>query len=99
MAFRCARARRVRAARSLTAAQFAAVSSLRGAVLVAILVLPPIAAVSGMSIFRIELGKDEVTPFVGLRNFFTRLPADSEFLASIPRTLLFAAGTTALAVP
>ena len=34
--------------------------------------LPPILAVFGFSFFRIELAKDDLTPFVGLRNFLER---------------------------
>ena len=62
-------------------------------------VLPPFLASIGMSFFRIELLRDDFTPFVGLRNYATRLPADTEFLGTLPLTLLFAALTSALAVP
>ena len=37
--------------------------------------------------------------FVGLDNFSIRLPADATFLASIPRTIIFAAGTTLVTIP
>jgi len=52
-----------------------------------------------LSLFRIELAKDDVVPFVGLRNYLTRLPADTEVLAAIPRTLFFAAMSTAITLP
>jgi multiple sugar transport system permease protein len=83
----------------LSDTRFALLSFLPGAVLIALLVLPPIAAVAGMSLFRIELGKDALTPFVGLRNYLVRLPADHDFIDSISRTVFFAIATTALAVP
>ena len=52
-----------------------------------------------MSFFRIELLRDDFTPFIGLRNYATRLPADTEFLGTLPLTLGFAALTSLLAVP
>ena len=52
-----------------------------------------------MSFFRIELLRDDFTPFIGFRNYAVRLPADSEFLATLPVTLGFAILTSALAVP
>ena len=52
-----------------------------------------------MSLFRIELGKDDLTPFVGLNNYLVRLPLDDEVLAAIPRTLFFAAMSTAITLP
>jgi multiple sugar transport system permease protein len=61
-------------------------------------VVPPIVAVFGMSLFRIELARDANTPFLGLRNF-ERLANDADFLASVPRTLIFAVATTALTLP
>src|SRR4029078_13089314 len=67
--------------------------------LIGAFVLPPILASIGMSFFRIELLRDDFTPFVGFRNYATRLPADTEFLGTLPLTLLFAAVTSALAVP
>ena len=46
-----------------------------GLILVGLFVLPPILAVFGMSLFRIELARDDVWRFVGLNNFALRLPA------------------------
>ena len=83
----------------LSERRFALLVSMPGLILVALIVLPPTLAVFGMSLFRIELGKDDLVPFIGLRNYLTRLPADSEVLAAIPRTLLFAALSTAITLP
>ncbi len=69
------------------------------ALLVGIFLIPPILAVFGMSLFRIELLRPGPTRFVGLDNFLIRLPADAAFLASIPRTIIFAAGTTIVTIP
>ena len=55
--------------------------------------------VTALSFFRIELGSDSYTPFVGLRNYVVRLPADAEFLGTLPLTLAFAGVTTAIALP
>jgi multiple sugar transport system permease protein len=77
---------------------FAAVSFLPGAVLIGAIVIPPIVAVFVMSLFRIELVKPVPNGFVGLQNY-ANLLRDQDFLDSIPRTVLFTAGTTALAVP
>ena len=79
--------------------RFALLVSIPGLILVALIVLPPTLAVFGMSLFRIELGKDDLTPFVGLNNYVTRLPLDDEVVAAIPRTLLFAALSTAITLP
>ena len=68
------------------------------AVLVGLIVFPPIVAVLVMSLFRIELLKDGPTRFVGLDNV-GRMLEDSFFMDSVPRTLLFALGATALTVP
>jgi multiple sugar transport system permease protein len=76
---------------------FALLSFLPGAILVGGIVLPPILAVVVMSLFRIELVKAGPNHFVGLDNY-ERLLRDSDFLNSIPRTLIFAGLTTALAV-
>lgn len=78
---------------------FGALVSIPALLMVAIFVLPPILAVFGFSFFRIELAKDDLTPFVGLRNFVERLPIDDVVLASIPRTLGFAAAVTAVTIP
>ena len=62
--------------------------------------LPPILAVFGMSVFRIELLKPGPATFIGLNNFTIRHAGRlTNFLASIPRTILFAAGTTIITVP
>ena len=78
--------------------RFALLAILPGALFVGLLVLPPILAAFGLSFFRVELARDANTPFVGIRNF-ERLIADETFLATIPRTLIFAIGTTALSLP
>jgi ABC-type sugar transport system permease subunit len=83
----------------LSERRFALLVSIPGLILVALIVLPPTLAVFGLSLFRIELAKDDLTPFVGLRNYLTRLPADTEVLATIPRTLFFAAMSTAITLP
>ena len=78
---------------------FALLVSVPGLILVALVVLPPTLSVFGLSLFRIELAKDDLTPFVGLRNYLERLPADREVLDAIPRTIFFAAITTAVTLP
>ncbi len=78
---------------------FSLLISVPALLLVGIFVLPPILAVFGLSLFRIELGKDDNTPFVGLFNYLTRLPIDSVVLDTIPRTLGFAAAVTAITLP
>jgi ABC-type sugar transport system permease subunit len=83
----------------LSERRFAILVSVPGLILVALIVLPPTLAVFGLSLFRIELAKDDLVPFVGLRNYLTRLPADTEVLAAIPRTLFFAAMSTAITLP
>ena len=83
----------------LTERRFALLVSLPGLILVGLIVLPPTLAVFGLSLFRIELAKDDLTPFVGLRNYLVRLPEDTEVLAAIPRTLFFAAMSTAVTLP
>jgi len=47
-----------------------------GLLLVAVFVVPPVLAALGLSLFRIELTRDDITPFVGLRNYATRMPAE-----------------------
>jgi multiple sugar transport system permease protein len=79
--------------------RFALVVAAPGLLLIGAFVLPPILAAIGMSFFRIELLRDDFTPFVGFRNYATRLPADTEFLGTLPLTLGFAALTSLLAVP
>jgi ABC-type sugar transport system permease subunit len=83
----------------LSERRFALLVSVPGLLLVSLIVLPPTLAVFGLSLFRIELAKDDLVPFVGLRNYLTRLPADTEVLAAIPRTLFFAAMSTAITLP
>ena len=83
----------------LSERRFALLVSVPGLILVALIVLPPTLAVFGMSLFRIELGKDDLVPFIGLRNYLVRLPADTEVMAAIPRTLFFAAMSTAITLP
>jgi len=78
--------------------RFALLMFVPAAVLIALIVLPPIAAVFGMSLFRIELLKGGPDHFVGLNNA-RRMFTDSNFTAAIPRTVLFAAGSTLLTVP
>jgi len=72
---------------------------LPAALLVGLFVIPPILAVFGMSVFRIELLKSGPTNLIWFNNWTIRLPADSNFLASIPRTILFAAGATIITIP
>jgi multiple sugar transport system permease protein len=83
----------------LSDGQFAAISLLPGLILVILIVVPPVAAVFGLSFFRVELLKDDLRPFVGLHNFIDRMPVDTDFLASLPRTAIFAFVSTLLAVP
>jgi ABC-type sugar transport system permease subunit len=82
----------------LPESRYALLSFLPAAIPIALFVLPPIVAVFAMSLFRIEIAKDDNMPFVGLRNY-QRALSDSDFLAAVPRTLVYALGTTALSVP
>ena len=82
----------------LSDGRFGALFSLPGILVVAVVVVPPVLSVFGMSLFRIDLLNDKGIGFVGLRNFALMFK-DHDFLASIPRTLIFAAATTALTVP
>jgi ABC-type sugar transport system permease subunit len=66
--------------------------------MVGLFVLPPILAVFGMSTFRIELLREGTNRFIGLNNV-GRMLADFDFLASIPRTILFATGALLVTVP
>jgi ABC-type sugar transport system permease subunit len=77
---------------------FAAAMFVPGAIFVIVLVVLPIALFLGMSLFRIELAKDDNTPFVALGNFL-RIGADDDFVASIPRTIVLGFGMTAIVVP
>jgi len=83
----------------LSERKFALLVSIPGLVLLGIIVLPPILSVFGLSLFRIELAKDEIVRFVGLNNYLVRLPIDKEILDAIPRTLILAALTTAVTLP
>ncbi|MDT4947367.1 MAG: trehalose/maltose transport system permease protein [Pseudonocardiales bacterium] len=82
----------------LSERKFAALLFLPAGLLVALVAIPPIAAVFGMSLFRIELLRDGPSHYAALKNFH-RLVADSNFTASIPRTMVFALGTTVLTIP
>jgi ABC-type sugar transport system permease subunit len=79
--------------------KFALLVSIPGLLLLALIVLPPILTVFGLSLFRIELAKDEFVRFVGLNNYTVRLPIDREILDAIPRTLILAGLTTAVTLP
>ena len=83
----------------LSERSFALLVSIPGLILLGLVVLPPVLTVFGMSLFRIELAKDDNTPFVGLNNFLVRLPADQVVLDAIPRTIGFAAIVTAITLP
>lgn len=83
----------------LSEARFGLLMFLPAALLAGIFVVPPILAVFGMSTFRIELLRPGPTSFLGLGNFTARMPNDQNFIDSIPRTILFAAGTTVITVP
>lgn len=82
----------------LGSGRFALVVFIPGAVLVGLFLLIPIASAVGMSLFRIQLAKDSLTPFIGLRNF-TLLPADAGLLGAVPLTIAFSILTTAIVVP
>ena len=83
----------------LTDRQFAMLGFLPGALLVTLIVLAPIVGVLALSLFRVELLRDDRTPFVALANYLTRLPNDAAFVASIPRTVILGLGTAVLTVP
>ncbi len=83
----------------LSERKFALLVSIPGLILLALIVLPPVLTVFGLSLFRIELAKDDIVRFVGLINYFTRLPGDSEIMDAIPRTLVLAGLTTAVTLP
>ncbi len=82
----------------LSERRFAIVLAVPGILLVGLFVLPPILAGIGMSLFRIELLRDDLTPFVGLQNYVERLPTDRAFLGTLPLTLIFAVVTSIGAV-
>jgi len=83
----------------LSERNFALLISVPAFLLVALFALPPILSVFGLSLFRIELGKDDLTPFVGLFNYVERLPLDSVVKEAIPRTLGFAAAVMLVTIP
>src|SRR5437868_5689231 len=83
----------------LSERKFALLVSIPGLVLLAAIVAPPILSVFGLSLFRIELAKDEFVRFVGMANYLTRLPADHEILDAIPRTVILAALTATITLP
>src|SRR2546422_4535026 len=83
----------------LSERKFALLVSIPGLLLLAAIVSPPTLSVFGLSLFRIELAKDEFVRFVGLNNYLTRLPHDQEILDAIPRTVVLAALTTAVTLP
>jgi multiple sugar transport system permease protein len=78
--------------------KYAALSFLPGGLLLAVFVLPPIIAVFVMSLWRIELLKFGPSHFTGLSNYLN-IGSDSDFLGTVPRTIWFAAATTAITVP
>lgn len=82
----------------LSERRFALLMFVPAFLLVAMFVLPPILAVFGMATFRIELLREGTNRFIGLNNI-TRMLADYDFLASVPRTVLFAAASTLVTVP
>jgi ABC-type sugar transport system permease subunit len=83
----------------LSERQFALLVSIPGLILLGAIVLPPVLTVFGLSLFRIELAKDEFVRFTGLSNYFTRMPIDKEITDAIPRTVILAALTTAVTLP
>ena len=82
----------------LSERRFALLLFVPALILVGLFVLPPILAVFGMATFRIELLREGTNRFIGLNNL-GRMLADYDFLASIPRTVLFAAASTLVTVP
>jgi ABC-type glycerol-3-phosphate transport system permease component len=83
----------------LAEGRFALLTSAPAVVLVAVLVVPPLAMVIVMSLLRIELETDPYIVFVALRNFVVRIPADTEFVASVAVTAVFAALVSFVSVP
>ena len=79
--------------------RFAALAMAPGLLLIGLIVVPPVLAVLTLSLFRVEMIRDDLRPFVGFGNFLVRLPVDREFLETIPRTLTFAFLATIAAVP
>ena len=83
----------------LSERNFALIVSIPSFILIGLVVLPPIIATFGLSLFRIELAKDGNTPFVGLNNFTIRIPNDPLVMNAIPLTLEFAALITLVTLP
>ncbi len=78
--------------------KFAVVSFIPGGLLIAAVVLPPIVAVVVMSLYRIELLKQGPSSFIDISNY-TQAFHDADFVSTIPRTVIFAAASTAVAIP
>ena len=78
--------------------RFALLTFLPGLILVGLFVIPPIIAAFVITGFRIELLKTNTITFNFPANF-VRLTNDNEFLASIPRTLVYGVGVTVLTLP
>jgi ABC-type sugar transport system permease subunit len=79
--------------------RFSALVSAPGLILVGLVIVPPIAASIAFSLFRIELGGPGTEPFVALRNWVVRLPADTAFFGTLAYSLAFGAIVTAIALP
>jgi ABC-type sugar transport system permease subunit len=82
----------------LSERRFALVSFAPGGILIGAIVIPPIVAVLVMSLYRIELLKQGPSAFLDIANY-TRAFRDADFVETIPRTIVFAAASTALAIP
>lgn len=78
--------------------KFASLIAAPGMLIVVLIVAPPVLAVFGMSLFRIDLLRNLPISFIWFRNYELMFQ-DPNFLASIPRTLIFAAISTAVVVP
>src|SRR5580704_19154256 len=78
--------------------KFASLVAAPGMLIVVLIVAPPVLAVFGMSLFRINLLKNVPVSFVWFRNY-QEMFHDPNFLASISRTFAFAAISTAVVVP
>ena len=83
----------------LSEGRFALAIGVPGLLLVALFVVPPVLAVIVMSFFRIEVLKDDFTPFIAFRNYAVRMAEDSEFIATLPRTFVLGVAATAVAIP
>jgi ABC-type sugar transport system permease subunit len=78
--------------------RFAVLLFLPAAILAFVVLAPPIVAVFVMSLWRIDLLGDLPSRYVGLANLHLMF-SDPFFRSSIVRTIVFAAGSTALTVP